>query len=505
MFFSKRSLKLRWVGWCFVGLVVGVLNWLLTGCGGISFGPNREEPAPVTSFAGSDQNSSTAGSTESPNQIATQPETELQTHETFAPLFVPSRIYSYTNMPEGYTKARNPYATFVGQCTWYVFGRMQEPEVRLPSYLQDHKLLSKIFTGRAAEWDTQAEKLQGDESPVRNTQWEGLVLRVDKQRRAKSIAVYNYDGLSHVAFVEDNNGNQTESNYVLDDGSFRLLPAEVIFAKDTPIYSGDKTTKIGDAKEFYIMKATKREEKWYYLEPVDPPSAPRGWAQQVQIVPNIWNFTKIRRKPGPDWGKPTKEKFIHLNIPDIPIQSQPSNGATNVPDQPTLKWNAAKGAASYKVQVATDSRFSRLVIDQSGVRSTSVTVRLKTNTKYWWRVKAVNDDGESPWSSAPNYWSFTTLVVPPTPLEPRDGATNVSTTPTLRWNDSNDNKAKSYRVQVSTNPNFATIVFDRTVTTTSATVSPALETNTKYWWRVKAIGENSESSWSVVWSFTTRK
>lgn len=199
-----------------------------------------------------------------------------------------------------------------------------------------------------------------------------------------------------------------------------------------------------------------------------------------------------------DGGQPT--------VPDPPVLSSPANGATNVSIPVTLVWNASSGATSYNVQVSTNSSFTSLVYNQTGITSTSVTVsNLSAGTTYYWRVSATNAAGTSAWSSV---WSFTTASgggtppAAPTLVSPPNGATGVSRTPTLQWNASAG--ATSYRVQVSRYSSFSSVVYDQTVTTTSVTLTTRLSGWTTYYWRVCAINQYGTSPWSSVWKFTTR-
>jgi hypothetical protein len=94
--------------------------------------------------------------------------------------------------------------------------------------------------------------------------------------------------------------------------------------------------------------------------------------------------------------------------PQVPVLQSPANGATGVSIPVTLSWQAATGAASYRIQVAKDNIFSQLSFDQSNISTNSVSVSgLAVNTQYFWRVKAFNEMGESNWSDV---WSFTTAA-----------------------------------------------------------------------------------------------
>ncbi|GEM_PF-6767950 len=90
----------------------------------------------------------------------------------------------------------------------------------------------------------------------------------------------------------------------------------------------------------------------------------------------------------------------------------------------------------------------------------------------------------------------------PTLVSPDNNATNVSVTPTLSWNTAD--RAQTYQVQVSTTPNFGTTVINQSgITTTSYNVATALQNNTQYYWRVRAINIGGESNWSTARTFTT--
>jgi aqualysin 1 len=190
--------------------------------------------------------------------------------------------------------------------------------------------------------------------------------------------------------------------------------------------------------------------------------------------------------------------------PAAPVLISPPDGATGVSVSPTLSWNASSGATSYKLQVSTDSGFGTLVVNQTGITGTSTAVSgLAASTLYYWRVLASNSGGDSPWSTV---WAFTTVAgsppAAPTLRSPNNGQTNVSRTPTLVWYASTG--ATSYRVQVSTSSSFTTLVVDRTVTSTSTTLSQ-LGSYTRYYWRVYASNAYGNSAWSSVWNFRTRR
>jgi transposase-like protein len=188
--------------------------------------------------------------------------------------------------------------------------------------------------------------------------------------------------------------------------------------------------------------------------------------------------------------------------PAAPILIMPIDKALNVSNYPTLVWNVSTGATFYHVQVSAIPDFSTTVFDDSTITSTSQQVGpLANNTPYFWRVSAKNSVGTSSFSAAR---SFTTIVAAPTAptlVSPADGATGVSTSPTLTWNASGG--ATTYRLQLSTDSTFASfIVNDSTLADTSKQVGP-LANNTRYFWRVSAKNAGGTSPFSAARRFTT--
>ncbi len=101
----------------------------------------------------------------------------------------------------------------------------------------------------------------------------------------------------------------------------------------------------------------------------------------------------------------------------------------------------------------------------------------------------------------------TPVGAPPSPpvapvlATPANGATGIATNPTLTWNASTG--ATSYRLQVSTDAGFATMVVDQSNITTASHAVSSLATNTTYYWHVNATNSAGTSAYSTAWSFTT--
>ena len=98
--------------------------------------------------------------------------------------------------------------------------------------------------------------------------------------------------------------------------------------------------------------------------------------------------------------------FSIRTVPSAPSLLSPLNGSTGILTNPALSWNSVSGASSYGLQVSTDSIFSGLVFDQSGITAVSQQISgLSEGTLYFWRVNATRLGGTTDWSDP---WYFTT-------------------------------------------------------------------------------------------------
>ncbi|MCF7802570.1 MAG: fibronectin type III domain-containing protein [Candidatus Marinimicrobia bacterium] len=185
-----------------------------------------------------------------------------------------------------------------------------------------------------------------------------------------------------------------------------------------------------------------------------------------------------------------------------PTLSSPPDSAEDISTTITLDWQEVTGAQGYHLQVATDSGFSSLVVEQSSLSSTEYTVEnLDNSTIYYWRVRTNFLLTTSSWSDA---WSFTTIIAPPAQPALSSPANGVGDQPqdlTFQWEAAT--RAESYQVQVSTSSDFSALVFNQSgVATTDYSVS-GLQKNTTYYWRVRASNAGGTGEWSANWSFST--
>lgn len=185
-----------------------------------------------------------------------------------------------------------------------------------------------------------------------------------------------------------------------------------------------------------------------------------------------------------------------------PVQVFPPNNAINQLTSISLRWVSVNGALRYSLQVSTSPIFLGPIVNDTTITDTFRIVNgLQNNTKYYWRLIATGTDGKSSWSSV---WNFTTLPLAPiAPVLnlPVNNSINQPATLTVQWNAAA--QATSYRLEVSSDTSFTTlVVVDSNITTTSKLIGP-LAYNMKHYWRVSAKNAGGTSPYSEEWNFTT--
>jgi len=172
----------------------------------------------------------------------------------------------------------------------------------------------------------------------------------------------------------------------------------------------------------------------------------------------------------------------------------PLEGATNVSFTPTLSWSAPSGAIAGTTQYTAyiwDPQLGVMKFQQStsalsiGVPAASA---LQGGVFYYWTVQACNGGACGPLA---RWLGFTTAAALGAPglSSPLEGATNVSTTPTVQWTAAGGaaNGVTQYTVFIW-DPNPGAMVFQQTTTALSLSVPPAaaLQGSRFYYYTVQA-------------------
>jgi len=188
-------------------------------------------------------------------------------------------------------------------------------------------------------------------------------------------------------------------------------------------------------------------------------------------------------------------------VPSVPALASPADAAANQAGSLTLSWNAATGAASYRVQVSLDPAFAdakKLAVDRT-VTGVNLAVNLGLASTYYWRVSATNGGFASAYSTARSFSTVQTAATAVVRLvSPASNAANQAALLPLVIRRTAD--AAQYRYQVSTLRSFTAFTVNQLTVDTTNTVQ--LFSGTKYYWRARGENGLGAAAFSSIDSFT---
>jgi len=96
------------------------------------------------------------------------------------------------------------------------------------------------------------------------------------------------------------------------------------------------------------------------------------------IVSNIFNFS------------------THIALPDLPVAHSPAKNAKNIGNDVSFDWSSIESAEFYQLEVAKDYKFKDIEYSEDTLTINKITLKnLKEGNQYYWRVKAINNYGNS--------------------------------------------------------------------------------------------------------------
>ncbi len=188
--------------------------------------------------------------------------------------------------------------------------------------------------------------------------------------------------------------------------------------------------------------------------------------------------------------------------PGAPLLSLPNDNAVNQPVNLQAAWYRTANATTYHFQLSQDSTFVSVIQDQSSMIDTTIQINsLNNQIKYFWRVNASNAGGVGPYASKRRFTTVAQTPIAPQLVSPINGALNQTIAVTLRWKKSIN--TTTYRIQLSKDTSFTTIVLDDSTLIDTSKVISSLSYSANYFWRVRATGIGGTSLYSPYWFFTT--
>jgi len=105
-----------------------------------------------------------------------------------------------------------------------------------------------------------------------------------------------------------------------------------------------------------------------------------------------------------------------IPVQEIPVLYLPPDEIEEMPLSVMFEWAAIECALWYHIQVAFDSLFRKLIVNNANVIDTFYSANVCYGLRYFWRVAGGNMCGPADWSEV---WRFTTITAEPdtTPWE----------------------------------------------------------------------------------------
>jgi len=207
-------------------------------------------------------------------------------------------------------------------------------------------------------------------------------------------------------------------------------------------------------------------------------------------------------KAGPIWSFTTRIN----HPPNTPSNPSPANGAVNVNINADLSWTGGdpdpEDTVTYDIYFGTTSPPPILVYGHPNTTYDPGT--MNQNTKYYWKIVAWDNFGES---AAGPIWNFTTVAnnPPNTPSSPSpsNGATNVPIDTILSWTGGDpDGDPVTYNVFFGTTSPPPKVSDNQSAT--SYDPPGDLDFSTTYYWQIVAYDNQGAYATGPLWSFTTK-
>jgi len=210
-----------------------------------------------------------------------------------------------------------------------------------------------------------------------------------------------------------------------------------------------------------------------------------------------WRVRTCHSADTSDWSTPWSFTTLYQLTTPV-VLSSPADGTTGIATSTVnMTWQTYATAVFYEYMYANNASFNNAV-SGSAVTTSQVTAPLLPGTTYYWKVRANNGSGYSPWSTA---WTFATSgLAVPVLISPANGATDQNLSLTLDWQDAA--AATFYEYELDDDIAFGSPMANGSVTTSYTSVA-GLSYGTTYYWRVRSSDGSNFSAWCAPWSFTT--
>ncbi|MCB0121148.1 MAG: hypothetical protein KDE58_02830, partial [Caldilineaceae bacterium] len=223
-------------------------------------------------------------------------------------------------------------------------------------------------------------------------------------------------------------------------------------------------------------------------------------------LPNDTYYWRVRAgTTSTNWGEYSPVRTFTKDWTDngtfVPQLVSPPDGSERAAfTNDDFTWQPFQGAARYRFEISTDPNFSNVIYSTITIKAGHTPTKRLANNLYYWRVTPI--DARDRFGESSEVWSFQfNWKNQPVLLSPENNI-DVAFIPRFSW--TAVQSASKYELQISTQEDFGLPTTYQT-TNTEYTPEKALSNDQDYYWRVKAIdAEKNSSPWSEVRQFRVR-
>ena len=224
--------------------------------------------------------------------------------------------------------------------------------------------------------------------------------------------------------------------------------------------------------------------------------------ESTGLSPNVTYFYQVRATNTD--GNSTFTNIANATTLEVGTPPMPPTGLTALGvsrTQINLSWqDNSENETEFEIERSIGDTLNFEIV-QAGLNANDTTYEntgLTPGTNYFYRLRAVNGDGKSTYS---NYISAFTLEKSTPPAPPSDlyGIAQSQTAIELFWTDNSNNEIEFIleRAEESNGERGTFNPIEASISSNSISyVNTGLSSNTKYWYRIKAVNEDGESTYS---------
>ncbi len=195
------------------------------------------------------------------------------------------------------------------------------------------------------------------------------------------------------------------------------------------------------------------------------------------------------------------EFYTKLSSPNL---IAPVNNITQIDNNQFIKFSKVNGADNYQVLFSTKEDFREIIKDTTisnpTIEISIYLTKFEFSTKYYWKVKAIDSIVESDWSEVFNFTIRDAQFVNIPSLQLPFDKEKIGLNKKIKFQWSVISNAKQYHFQLNNNNNFDNLLLDTILSYNNLEIKN-LNLESQYYWKVLAIGVESESIWSNIREF----